>query len=550
MTRSPLQLRRLLVFGSVVAPMALAVPAGDARAADVTLGPLVRITGPSPFTGCTADNVGGQPGVNYPNTEIEPWIASDPSRPRDLLVGWQQDRWSDGGARGLLAGISGNGGATWETVGPGEVTLCQGGPYTRASDPWVDFSPNGIAYYMHLAFDPDLPSGQFGANAMIVTRSTNGGATWGDPITLQDDPIGQILNDKNSLTANSISSSHVYAVWDRLQDFTLPPVGSAQPDAVARVQRSGDGVVMARERARQLSAAARSGARQPAQVFFTGPVYFARTTNGGQSWEPAKEIFDTGPNSQTIANQIVVPPSGTVIDFFTHIFPNGGTRIGFIRSFNRGASFGSPSYAATIATVFGSVTPDTHELVRDANILFDVAVDGANGNLYLVWQDVRFRGVDEVAFSMSTNGGATWSAPTRINRTPPNANPLREQAIIPSIEVGPGGILVATYYDYRNDRDNGREATDYFAVFCNPRTTDCRKRSSWGLELRLTNASFDMLNAPIARGYFLGDYMGLERAGRIVHPVFGIATGSDLTAVVTRRIEFSGAAAMASANAR
>ena len=39
-----------------------------------------------------------------------------------------------------------------------------------------------------------------------------------------------------------------------------------------------------------------------------------------------------------------------------------------------------------------------------------------------------------------------------------------------------------------------------------------------------------MLDAPIARGYFLGDYMGLERAGRIVHPVFGIANGSDLTA--------------------
>ena len=36
------------------------------------LGSLIRMTGTSPFAGCTADNVASQDGVNYPNTEIEP----------------------------------------------------------------------------------------------------------------------------------------------------------------------------------------------------------------------------------------------------------------------------------------------------------------------------------------------------------------------------------------------------------------------------------------------------------------------------------------------
>jgi hypothetical protein len=43
---------------------------------------------------------------------------------------------------------------------------------------------------------------------------------------------------------------------------------------------------------------------------------------------------------------------------------------------------------------------------------------------------------------MSTDGGDSWTTPVRINQTPaPGNNPLRRQAIIPSVEVGPGGVL-------------------------------------------------------------------------------------------------------------
>ena len=160
--------------------------------------------------------------------------------------------------------------------------------------------------------------------------------------------------------------------------------------------------------------------------------------------------------------------------------------------------------------------------MRDASILFDVAVDPHRGTLYLVWQDVRFRGVEEVAFAQSGDDGQTWSTPIRVNRTPANQNPLRQQAFLPSIEVGARGELIVTYYDFRNDSGQG-ERTDYWAVFC---SADCGKRSSWGHELRLTKKPFDMLDAPVAGGHFLGDYMGLAVAGHIAHPVFGIAEGA------------------------
>ena len=71
-----------------------------------SLGPLVQVTGADPFASCTADNVHQQEtaygSVLYPNTVIEPWVASDPTNPSRLLVGHHQDRWNDGGARGLV----------------------------------------------------------------------------------------------------------------------------------------------------------------------------------------------------------------------------------------------------------------------------------------------------------------------------------------------------------------------------------------------------------------------------------------------------------------
>jgi hypothetical protein len=99
------------------------------------------------------------------------------------------------------------------------------------------------------------------------------------------------------------------------------------------------------------------------------------------------------------------------------------------------------------------------------------------------------------------------------------------------VATGDGAAVVVTYYDFRNDTgaSSGFEAADYFAVICNT-ANDCSKAASWGDEQRLTATSFNILDAPIARGHFLGDYMGLAASGpTTVYPVFGIATGPNVT---------------------
>ena len=95
--------------------LALAVTAvtcvmtAGASAGNFTVAPLVAASGPSPFAGCT---VGAAPGsVLYPNAEEEPWVDVNPTNPLNLIAVWQQDRWSDGGAHGLVTAVSHNGGA-------------------------------------------------------------------------------------------------------------------------------------------------------------------------------------------------------------------------------------------------------------------------------------------------------------------------------------------------------------------------------------------------------------------------------------------------------
>ena len=67
------------------------------------------------------------------------------------------------GSRGLLAGVTTNGGASWTIVNGLKTSLCTGGTaangggYQRATDPWVTFGPTGIAYQLSLSFNDVAP---------------------------------------------------------------------------------------------------------------------------------------------------------------------------------------------------------------------------------------------------------------------------------------------------------------------------------------------------------------------------------------------------------
>ncbi len=508
-------LRNVLVLSVVVSSRAWAGP--------FTVNPLVPvdISVSDPFATCTADDVAGQPGKVFPNTVAEPWVEVNLHDPANIVAGYQQDRWSNAGARGLVASVSLNAGSSWKQVVIPKVNLCSGGTvvnggdFQRSTDPWLSFSPDGALYFFTLSLDITPPAntpGGFGKNALFVSKSTDGGLTWGDPIKIIEDTNPRFLNDKNSITADPNDSSFVYAVWDRLK----LPVGSIiNPENVI-----GFG--------------------------FQGPVMLSRTANAGATWEAAREIFNPGANAQTIGNQIVVLPDGTLVDFFNEIFgfkdPGGDKfvyNVALIRSTDEGVTW-TKGQAIQVAQLlskaafdpggFGIRDPDTGEPLRTGDIIPEPAVDHASGALYAVWQDSRFSNggdfsnlallADAIAFSQSTDGGFTWSAPIKINKTPTNIRIGDQQAFTPAIRVSADGTIGVTYYDLRNNALNTLALeTDYFIVHCHAATTSCTDPANW-VETRLTPTSFDMRNAPVARGFFTGDYEGLAVAGNEFRPVF------------------------------
>lgn len=498
--------KRILAVGAVV----ISAAAISVHAVLAGVGPLVQVSSTSPFG--ALGNCGNFPGIfngtNYVDTEIEPWVDVNPTDTDNIVAYWQQDRWSDGGSRGNVAGVSFDGGATWQIVPVPDITDCTGGDWERASDPWVSFGPDGTLYQMSLVFMTDPPpdrTGGFGPNGMVVSKSDDGGLTWSDPIEVVVETDPRVLADKNSLTADPTDADYVYAVWDRLK---ITSGEAIDPENV----RPGRGLALG----------VRFG------YGFKGPIYFARSTDGGDSWESARKIYDPGANDQTIGNQVVVLPDGTVIDFFSELLniENSDQQgqgynfdLSFVYSDDQGDTWlphGNNSVRALRMYVsdFGVFTPDLGQSVRDASVLFDVAVDPASGNLYLVWQDTRFSGFDEVAFSMSSDGGFTWSDPIKVSQTPVTpANPYRQQAFLPSVAVSDDGVVGVTYYDFRNDDGTGELADHWFAS-CDATSVDCADPASWsGSEQRLTDASFDYLEAPNAGGLFLGDYEGLTAAG-------------------------------------
>ncbi|HKB19924.1 MAG TPA: sialidase family protein [Gaiellaceae bacterium] len=475
---------RWVLLAGVFAAALIAV--GVAVAVPYTATPPVLATpGASPFANCTADNPALQQQFStlYPNAETEPRISVNPTNPQNIVAEYQQDRWNNAGSRGLVASVTTNQGASWQRVVVPGTSKCSGGDFDRATDPWVSFAPNGDLYAISLSFDVFDSN-----NAVLVSKSTNGGQTWGSPIAVAADDTNGL--DKESITADPHDSNFVYAVWDR---FVSPP--GFPPSEQGRLH-------------------ARS---------FVQQAFFSRTTDGGQTWSAPSVAYNPGTQAGTIGSIINVLPDGTLVDgliqFADHKRPLRGVQVAVIRSTDRGLSW---SKKATIVspidpTFPGPTDPDTGDAIRSGG-LPDFAVDPASGKLYAVWEDdPTTPGIDEIRFSQSADGGLTWSTPIKINQTPTSAPIGDQQAFTPTVKVAANGTVGVTYYDFRNNTGAPGLTTDFWFIHCH---ASCTSAGNWTQETHVAGP-FDEEQAAEARGFFLGDYMGMDTIGNSFEAFFG-----------------------------
>lgn len=477
---------------------------GAAYAAGTTT---VVVSGPSPYAYCTAGGVSGRPPttINYLNAEVEPYLAVDPrttaSGHRAMIGAWQQDRWSDGASRGLVAGSSTDGGNTWtETPLPFDQCASPESEYVRASDPWVSIGPDGVAYAVGLAL-------RNSASAVLATTSTDGGRTWAHLRAIIQDPEGASFNDKESVTADPYRSGTAYVVWDRGLPNDDEPTGT----------------------------------------------YFSRTRDGGRTWSlPQRIIFQARKGSETIGNQIVVlPHPHRIFDIYTEIYRRSAPEtcvtsngkktcvpdvkghknpvydyyVDITRSTNGGTTWTKPSRIVREESV--GVPLDWGGPVRGGEILPQAAVDPARRRLYVVWQDARASGLhyDEVELTSSDDEGAHWRVPKRISR------PAGKPSFTPSIAVNARGVVGVTYYQATTTVTPGSPAPVAYWFIASADGVHYKH------PVRIAGP-FDVRTAPQAGGYFLGDYQGLAAAGDSFEALFARTNGdaNNRTDIVAVRV--------------
>jgi hypothetical protein len=237
---------------------------------------------PATLTQISSDPFTVGPGQHA--TEVEPHVLSNGTT---QVAAFQTGRIAPGGATAIGWATSTDGGSTWSHgFLPGLTTGNGGGPYDAASDPAVAYdAKHGVWMIASL---PILNSGF--TPAVVVSRSTDGGFTWDNPVNVGPKVAS---SDKNWIVCDSTSTSpfygNCYVEWDN--------------------PNNGD------------------------------EIFMNTSTDGGLTWGAATATLK---NATGIGGQPLVQPNGTVV------VPVETSGISSFSSTNGGASWSAPVTVSNI----------------------------------------------------------------------------------------------------------------------------------------------------------------------------------------------------------
>jgi hypothetical protein len=390
------------------------------------------------------------------STEVEPHMLSNGTT---MVATFQVGRIAPGGATAIGWATSTDGGATWMRGSLPGLTKGEGsGLYDAASDPAVAYDAKHNVWMI-----ASLPlSNASGTPAVVVSRSTDGGLTWGNPVSV--DPAS-VSSDKNWIVCDSWPTSphygNCYLEWD--------------------------------------------------DPFNNLEILMSTSSDGGLSWGAATP---TANSASGIGGQPIVQPNGNVVVPIEAAQTQAALMEAFV-SADGGATWSAP---VTISNI--QFHADAGGI--RSGPLPSAAIDGG-GTVWNVWEDCRFRTnclTNDLVYSTSADG-VNWSMVARI---PIDDVSSTVDHFIPGIGIDPTtsgtSAHIALHYYYYPQRNCSATTCQLFVGYI----SSANGGTSWNTPATLTAAPMLLSWLPNSQnGLMVGDYIATAFVNGAPHGVFAVA---------------------------
>jgi len=285
-------------------------------------------------------------------------LVVDPTDASRWVVGWMS---SVGGRAALATSRSTDGGVTWSTP----LYLPHTGTGHTSADPTFLWRRNGTVIACYVDFDAVA----FASGGLYTCRSSNGGASWDAPV----------------LAASVATPDRpVDRPWIACDESTGPHAGRLY-----------------------LASKKQNDAVRPYRI------YLMTSDDDGRTWSAQRTIDDLIPAGANLKSMAVptVGPTGKLwigyLSFDTAYSP-------FPRYIVETSTDGGATFVPHVAAVLplSAMGVSTDSLYQYSYVL--AASPRDPGRAILAWTDRR-NGDPDIMATMTSDGGATWSAPTRVN---------------------------------------------------------------------------------------------------------------------------------------
>lgn len=403
---------------------------------------------------------------NDATTEVqnEEQIVMNPNDTTNLVAVWRDFRV---GYRQVAYAYSFDGGLTW-----GQDLFVEP-QYIWDSDPGITVDTAGNFYAVILSYTGSTSE----PNGLFVYKSTDGGVTWSDPVTVINGVPG-VFEDKELIACDRSGgpyTDNLYVAWARFYSTQI---------LMCRSTDEGNS--------------------------FVGPVTIS-DMNGVQWPVPC-----VGPNSEVYVAWVQYSPGAIRFDCST----------------DGGETFGTDITIQNVSFVSGYIYGDIMVFSFPA---IDVDITGGpyNGNIYVAYMDYASGNTDtDIYFTCSTDGGNSWSQKIRINDDPLNNGC---DQFHPWLFVAPDGNIIVVFLDRR--LDSGNLLMDLYMTTStdggnswssNERITTVSSDPTAGSVFSTSNQPLNKfpikINHPViltGRAGLIGEYIGVTASSiNDIHPIW------------------------------